>query len=118
MTGDAAATSASHGLDPRLLGVPFVVIDRMLMGAARLAGARSHLIQLPGGRGHVLDLAGTGSGPPIVLLHGLGSCSADYVPLMRMLRARHRRVLAPDLPGHGRASVPPGGTFATRTMPN
>jgi pimeloyl-ACP methyl ester carboxylesterase len=112
----APAPSASHGIAPGLLGLPFSVIDRMLMGAARLAGARSHLVQLHSGLGHVLELGGSGSGPPLVMLHGLGSCSADYVPLMRILRKDAPRLYAPDLPGHGRASLPRGGMHPEPTL--
>lgn len=42
---------------------------------------------------------------PIVLLHGLGSSSADWAFQRTALAARHR-VLAPDLRGHGRSSRP------------
>ena len=37
---------------------------------------------------------------PIVLVHGFGVSSAYYVPLISIL-GEHRRVYAPDLPGHG-----------------
>ena len=46
-----------------------------------------------------------GSGPPIVLLHGLGSSSADWPEQHAVLEARYR-VVAVDLPGHGRSSLP------------
>ena len=105
----AAPPDAEYGIDPRLMGLPFELVDRLLLQAARLAGARSHMVQTPQGPGHVLELVGKGKGPPIVLLHGLGSCGADYVPLMRILKSSHRRLLAPDLPGHGRAPIPRGG---------
>ena len=45
-------------------------------------------------------------GAPIVLLHGLGSSSADWALQLPVLAARHR-VLAPDLRAHGRSSRPP-----------
>lgn len=46
-----------------------------------------------------------GAGPPLVLLHGLGDSHRTWhfvVPLL----ARHFRVLAPDLPGHGFSARP------------
>lgn len=58
---------------------------------------------------HVLELDGTGDRPPIVLVHGLASCGLDYIPLMTHLARRHRRVIAPDLPGHGFSPPPEGG---------
>lgn len=47
------------------------------------------------------------SGPAVVLLHGLGSSSADWSEQQAALEARHR-VIAVDLPGHGRSSLPAG----------
>jgi len=46
-----------------------------------------------------------GRGAPIVLLHGLGSRSEDWLPTARLL-ARHHRVSLVDLPGHGEADMP------------
>jgi pimeloyl-ACP methyl ester carboxylesterase len=43
-----------------------------------------------------------GSGEPLLLLHGIGSTHDDFVALRPQLDARYR-VLAPDLPGHGRS---------------
>jgi pimeloyl-ACP methyl ester carboxylesterase len=51
-------------------------------------------------------LAG-GSGPPIVLVHGLGGAAANWRRVAPELAAHHR-VLVPDLPGHG-GSAPLGG---------
>ena len=42
------------------------------------------------------------SGRPVVLLHGLGSSGEDWL-LQTPVLAGRRRVLAPDLPGHGRS---------------
>jgi 2-hydroxy-6-oxonona-2,4-dienedioate hydrolase len=46
-----------------------------------------------------------GTGPPIVLVHGLGVSSLYFVPLARRLSSTHM-VLAPDLPGYGRSGTP------------
>ena len=53
------------------------------------------------------DERGDGDGAPIVLLHGLGSSSADWALQLPVLAAQHR-VLAVDLPAHGRSSRPRG----------
>jgi magnesium chelatase accessory protein len=60
-------------------------------------------------RGRLLAYAG-GEGPPIVLLHGLGGSATNWT-LLAPLLARRRRVLVPDLPGHGRSApvTAPGG---------
>ena len=63
-------------------------------GSSRTLGAR------------IRYLAG-GSGPPVVLVHGLGGTTSNW-RLIAPALARERRVLVPDLPGHGR-SGPLGG---------
>jgi pimeloyl-ACP methyl ester carboxylesterase len=50
-----------------------------------------------------------GSGPPVVLLHGLGGSAANWVQVFPGLVVRHR-VIAIDLPGHGGSAAPPRGT--------
>jgi len=49
-----------------------------------------------------------GSGPPILLVHGLGGAAANWTLLASLLAERHR-VLVPDLPGHGGSGPPPRG---------
>jgi pimeloyl-ACP methyl ester carboxylesterase len=46
-----------------------------------------------------------GSGPPVILLHGLGASNSSMLPTLWDL-ARDHRVLAPDLPGFGGSSKP------------
>jgi pimeloyl-ACP methyl ester carboxylesterase len=41
-----------------------------------------------------------GEGPPLVLVHGLGSRATSWAPVLTPLAARHE-VVAVDLPGHG-----------------
>jgi pimeloyl-ACP methyl ester carboxylesterase len=53
-----------------------------------------------------------GAGPPLVLVHGLGGSASNWVMLAPEL-ARHRRVIVPELPGHGGSeAVPRGSTLA------
>jgi pimeloyl-ACP methyl ester carboxylesterase len=66
---------------------------------------------LPGFQERWADVAGTrlryfvaGSGEPLILLHGLGGAASNWVELAPAL-ARRRRVLVPDLPGHGRSAA-------------
>jgi pimeloyl-ACP methyl ester carboxylesterase len=51
-----------------------------------------------------------GSGPPLVLLHGIGSRRGVWDPVVGAL-ARERRVIALDIPGFG--DSPPDGDAAT-----
>jgi 3-oxoadipate enol-lactonase len=48
-----------------------------------------------------------GSGAPLVLLHGLGGSGRDWERLADRLGSAHR-LIAVDLPGHGRSPRPPG----------
>ena len=50
-----------------------------------------------------------GSGRPLVLIHGLGSCWLNWAPILPAL-AEERDVIAVDLPGHG--------TTAAQTKPS
>jgi pimeloyl-ACP methyl ester carboxylesterase len=55
---------------------------------------------------HILDIPGNGDLPPVVLLHGITSCSADFAPLAYQLRSKFSRVIAIDLLGHGLTPLP------------
>jgi 3-oxoadipate enol-lactonase len=56
---------------------------------------------------------GSPGAPPLVLLHGLGEGSADWDGVAPVF-ARHRRVYAPDLRGHGRSDWP--GDYSVELM--
>jgi FAD/FMN-containing dehydrogenase/pimeloyl-ACP methyl ester carboxylesterase len=69
-----------------------------------------------------LELAGIhtgvlegGDGPPAILLHGPGASAVHWLPVMRVL-ARTRRVIAPDLPGHGLSAADGGALDAERVL--
>src|SRR5688500_4740288 len=76
-----------------------------LQHAGRLAlkarGFASRRVELPNGRVHVFDAKGRGTLPTVVVLHGIGSAAVQFARLLVALRPHVRRVLAPDLPGHG-----------------
>ena len=67
--------------------------------ATLLAGFRPLFAEFRGAR--VRYFAG-GTGRPVVLLHGLGGAATNWTRLAPLL-ARSRRVIVPDLPGHGRS---------------
>jgi pimeloyl-ACP methyl ester carboxylesterase len=56
-------------------------------------------------------LTDSGSGPPVVLLHGLFLDHSTFDPLSDALAESHR-VIAPDLPGFGLSEKPPASRFA------
>ena len=53
-----------------------------------------------------------GSGPPIVLIHGLGSRAEDWANLMPQLVRGGRHVYAIDMLGYGRSSRPTDGDYS------
>ena len=62
---------------------------------------------LPGFRPHFAEIDGVrtryflgGEGAPLTMVHGLGGAAVNFTKLAPIL-ARKRRVLIPDLPGHG-----------------
>jgi pimeloyl-ACP methyl ester carboxylesterase len=66
--------------------------------------------------GHRVAYRMAGSGPPIVLMHGITASSVVW-ELVGPQLARHHTVLAPDLLGHGQTAKPRGdysmGAFAS-----
>ena len=66
--------------------------------------------------GHRVAYRLAGSGPPIVLIHGITSSSVVW-ELVGPQLARHHTVVAPDLLGHGQSAKPRGdysmGAFAS-----
>jgi pimeloyl-ACP methyl ester carboxylesterase len=75
----------------------------------RLDGISSDYVTVDGYRIHYY--AG-GSGPPIVLVHGLGSRSEEWAALMTQLVHGGRRVYALDLLGYGRSAHPPAAAYS------
>ncbi len=81
--------------------------ERAMAARLRASGATSRRIPFAHGEVHALDLVGRGSLPPVALLHGFSASGpAQFVPMATRLRHHVRRLLLPDLPGHGLSSVP------------
>ena len=58
---------------------------------------------IAGARLHVRE---TGEGPPLLLINGLGTHTAMWRPLERVLTGH--RIISFDAPGTGQSSLPPG----------
>jgi pimeloyl-ACP methyl ester carboxylesterase len=56
-----------------------------------------------------------GSGPPLLLLHGLGASGFSWRDNLGPL-SRRFRVVAPDLPGHGRSPAPRDGDYRLEAL--
>ncbi|MEK9509665.1 2-succinyl-6-hydroxy-2,4-cyclohexadiene-1-carboxylate synthase [Gemmatimonadota bacterium Y43] len=68
---------------------------------------RSHRLEVDGGLHlHLVDHDhGPHAAPPLVLVHGFMGSTESWGDLPARL-SRHRRVIVPDLPGHGRSDRP------------
>jgi pimeloyl-ACP methyl ester carboxylesterase len=75
-----------------------------LLGGTRMPGAHPRTRRLTA-HGVPTFCLEAGSGPPVILLHGLGATSASMLPTLQALAADHR-VFAPDLPGFGDSGKP------------
>src|SRR5438445_1716019 len=73
------------------------------MTDAKLDGLEERFAQVKGVR---MRYFVGGSGPPLLLVHGLGGAAANWTELAPLLARRHR-LLVPDLPGHGGSSALP-----------
>ncbi len=72
-------------------------------GYLGIPGAQTRLVETSSGRVACIK---AGSGPTLILLHGLGTSSETWVPTIRALADRFT-VYAPDLAGHGNSSGAP-----------
>src|SRR3954463_10232805 len=70
--------------------------------------------KLPGFEERFADIKGVrmryflaGEGPPLILVHGLGGAASNWTELVPLLLPG-RRMLVPDLPGHGGSTALPG----------
>jgi len=70
---------------------------------AKLAGLEERTAEIKGVR---MRYFVGGTGPPLVLVHGLGGAASNWAELAPLLARRHR-LLVPDLPGHGGSSALP-----------
>ncbi|HSK33898.1 MAG TPA: alpha/beta fold hydrolase, partial [Propionicimonas sp.] len=82
--------------------------ERMLAGMPVTA----RQLQLAGVSTAVLE---GGEGPPVVLLHGPGEFAALWARVIPDL-VKTRRVVAPDLPGHGASGMPRGRLDRERVL--
>jgi pimeloyl-ACP methyl ester carboxylesterase len=87
---------------------PLTLLLAAAQARLRVDGIRSEYASIPcGSVGTVrVHYYVGGSGSPVLLVHGLGGRSEDWVGLMPQLVRDHHRVYALDLPGYGRSDWP------------
>jgi pimeloyl-ACP methyl ester carboxylesterase len=71
-----------------------------------------HFVHVEGVRVHWTELGQSTENPPLILLHGLNDCGRTWRHVAPRL-SRDRRVVMPDLPGHG-LSGRPDASYAPR----
>lgn len=97
---EAESTSRAEGPDP---GSAQPAPDRNVGVAAPGLDALREIIL----HGHRVFYRGAGSGPVVVLVHGITSTSATWANVLPYLAERFT-VIAPDLLGHGESAKPRG----------
>jgi pimeloyl-ACP methyl ester carboxylesterase len=111
--GDLSGIAA---FQQRLLGVRGNLDHAVAFeGMFRLPGGRPPLLQIhdvPVAR-HKISTLTMGSGPDVLLLHGLGGTRASLFETAAELSTRYR-VHAPDLPGFGSSGKPALGAYNAR----
>ncbi len=75
--------------------------ERLARRVLHASGLRSRHVVTRAGKIHLLESPGGGSLPPIVVLHGFAAHAVCYAGLLKRFQPHVRRVLAPDMPGHG-----------------
>lgn len=84
------------------------IVERAARAALNLRGFESRAHATSAAKLHVYDAVGHGELPTTVVLHGIGSAATPFGRVLTRLRPHVRRVLAPDLPGHGFSAAPKG----------
>jgi len=100
----ALAPALAAGLAAR----PAAAQDRPHPRLAQYGAAfpfESRFVEAGGARLHHVD---EGAGAPVVFLHGNPTSSYLWRNVLPHVRAEGRRLIAPDLPGFGRSTAPPG----------
>jgi pimeloyl-ACP methyl ester carboxylesterase len=81
-------------------------LERAARRGMNATGIESLHVDGAAGRMHLYRASSGGRLPPMALIHGLGSSATSYWRLLARLRPHTRRLVAPDLPGHGFSQVP------------
>jgi pimeloyl-ACP methyl ester carboxylesterase len=88
--------------------------DLLALTSLQLQGYRRRKVGTSVGDVHIVEAEGHGPLPPLVLLHGFSAAGVHFYPLLGKLRPHVRRLILPDMPGHGFSDTPATGISATR----
>lgn len=87
-------------------------LRRMLLAQ----GVTSDTRTVSGHAVHFYRYEGTGAGPPMLLVHGLGSSANAYARTIVPLSRSFRQIWALDLPGNGFSPLPASGPLPVRAQ--
>lgn len=90
--------------------------ERIARRVLNAAGLRSRHVVTKAGRIHLLEGEGDGTLPPIVILHGFAAHAVCYGGLLKRFQPHVRRVLAPDMLGHGYSDEVGRGSASTAML--
>jgi pimeloyl-ACP methyl ester carboxylesterase len=90
--------------------------NRAVRRALRLRGVRSETADVLGATVHHYRAPGRGAGPPLLLVHGLGSSANAFFRTLPALSRHFSQVFAVDLPGNGFSPTPPAGPLPARAL--
>lgn len=80
--------------------------ERLARFGMNVSGMTSRWVDVDGMRVHVYDGEGRGDLPTTVMIHGLGSAGIAFASVVARLRPHVKRVIVPELPGHGLSTHP------------
>ncbi|HEY1087744.1 MAG TPA: alpha/beta fold hydrolase [Archangium sp.] len=88
--------------------------NRFIRRSLVAQGVESRTVRLRGADVHYYRAERGGSGPPLLLVHGLGSSANAFFKTLLPLARSFRAVYAVDLPGNGFSPVPNAGPMPVR----
>jgi pimeloyl-ACP methyl ester carboxylesterase len=90
--------------------------NRAMRRILEAQGVQSEVHRVRGHDVHAYRLEGQGLGPPLLLVHGLGSSANAYWRTLKPLALHFRRIWALDVPGNGFSPTPSSGPLPWRAQ--
>lgn len=90
--------------------------NRVIRRTLIASGVSSEVIRLRGADVHFYRAEGSGRGPPLMLVHGLGSSANAFFRTLSPLAKSFSSVFAVDLPGNGFSPLPLAGPMPVRAQ--
>lgn len=90
--------------------------NRAIRRVLKAQGVKSEHVELLGADVHFYRAQGRGKGPPLLMVHGLGSSANAFFRTVTPFARRFSQVFALDLPGNGFSPVPSSGPMPLKQM--